>query len=112
MPNFIHSVVTYKVLLRSANKGKGMGEVYVTPQGQKCITKFWLESVDKEDHLEDLRVDGKIQFIFGKKMIGGRRWNKLAKHKEKRRAFVKMAINIWVTRNVGSFWTLWGIVSL
>jgi hypothetical protein len=52
--------------------------------------------VKKGDHLEDLRVNGRIKFIL-KKKIGGRGWNKMATNWEKWRALVNTAINLWVT---------------
>ena len=38
-----------------------MGEAYSTHgEDERCIQGFGAETVGKEDHLEDLRVDGRI----------------------------------------------------
>jgi hypothetical protein len=65
---------------------------------EKC-TRFWWESPNKRDHLEDQRVGGKMgsEWILAKLAWGGGvDWIRLAKDRDRWRAVVSAAMNLRV----------------
>jgi hypothetical protein len=60
-------------------------------------TKFWLESLKRRDHSEDLSVDGdNIKTYLMETGLEGVDWINLAQDRDRWRALANTAMNLWV----------------
>jgi hypothetical protein len=67
---------------------------------------FWWGNLKERDHLEESGIEERmiLKGIF-RKWDGGMDWIDLAQDRERWRALVNVAMNIWVSQNTGYFLT-------
>jgi hypothetical protein len=68
-------------------------------------TGFWWGDLKKEDHVEDLGVDGNMKIGLQEVGWGGMDWIELAQYTDRWRALVNAVVNLSITKNVSNFLT-------